>query len=336
MEKMTSIQVRDRSYPSIEAFEVRTVDDFDFPIDAVYMWVDGSDPAWQERMARTRHELGFDQDVGDPSRFRSRDELRYSLRSLEMFAPWIRHVYLVTDQQRPDWLVDNPRLTVVDHTDIIPAEHLPTFNSHAIGACLHHIDGLSEHYLVMNDDVFFGRPVEPGAFFLSNGMARQFRSSAQIPYGQRAEKDPSYLAAWRTTRELFYQRFGVFFSRSFIHAPIPQLRSIHFEFEELFPVDHSRTVSSRFRSADDVEFAAILHHYYAYHVGRSVPSGLRYNYVNIGLSVSERQLTHLLSTRHVDALCLNDNRVEGVEPVTDEWLDGFMRTYFAVPSAFEN
>jgi hypothetical protein len=188
----------------------------------------------------------------------------------------------------------------------------------------------------MNDDVFFGRPIEQKAFFLSNGMARQFRSSARIPYGPRTKNDPAYLAAWRTTRELFFQRFGRHFSHSFIHAPIPQLRSIHFEFEELFPADHSRTVASRFRSADDVEFAAILHHYYAHHIGKSVPSGLRYNYVNIGVSESERQLTGLLATRHVDALCLNDNQIEGVEPVTDEWLDGFMRTYFSIPSEFEN
>jgi hypothetical protein len=27
------------------------------------------------------------------------DELRYSLRSLEKYAPWVRHVYLVTNGQ---------------------------------------------------------------------------------------------------------------------------------------------------------------------------------------------------------------------------------------------
>ena len=45
-----------------------------------------------------------------------KQELRYSLRSLEMFAPWIRHVYIVTNGQIPYWLnLDNPRLTLITH-----------------------------------------------------------------------------------------------------------------------------------------------------------------------------------------------------------------------------
>ena len=43
-------------------------------------------------------------------------ELRYSLRSLEKHAPWVRHVYIVTNGQIPSWLnLDNPRMTLVSH-----------------------------------------------------------------------------------------------------------------------------------------------------------------------------------------------------------------------------
>nr|CAD7429544.1 unnamed protein product [Timema monikensis] len=66
-------------------------------------------------------------------------ELRYSLRSLEKFAPWIRHVFLVTNGQIPYWLnLDNPRLTLVTHEEIfVNLSHLPTFSSPAIETHIH-------------------------------------------------------------------------------------------------------------------------------------------------------------------------------------------------------
>ena len=46
----------------------------------------------------------------------SLQELRYSLRSLEKFAPWVRHVFIVTNGQIPYWLdLNSPRLTLVTH-----------------------------------------------------------------------------------------------------------------------------------------------------------------------------------------------------------------------------
>jgi UDP-N-acetylglucosamine-lysosomal-enzyme len=44
------------------------------------------------------------------------EELRYSLRSIEKYAPWVRHIYLVTNGQVPYWLnMTNPKITVVTH-----------------------------------------------------------------------------------------------------------------------------------------------------------------------------------------------------------------------------
>src|SRR5690606_7251858 len=86
-----------------------------FPVDAVYTWVDGRDHAWLRRRADARHEP-YHPESANSSRYADRDELRYSLRSLHANAPWIRHIYLVTDAQRPSWLdPDAPGLTVVDH-----------------------------------------------------------------------------------------------------------------------------------------------------------------------------------------------------------------------------
>ena len=39
------------------------------------------------------------------NRFSDKDELKYSLRSLEKYAPWIRHVYIVTHGQVSDLFI---------------------------------------------------------------------------------------------------------------------------------------------------------------------------------------------------------------------------------------
>ena len=56
-----------------------------------------------------------DEDIS-ANRFEDNEELRYSLRSIERHAPWVRHVYIVTNGQIPSWLnLDSPRMTIVTH-----------------------------------------------------------------------------------------------------------------------------------------------------------------------------------------------------------------------------
>ncbi|CAE1268162.1 GNPTAB [Acanthosepion pharaonis] len=102
-----------------------------------------------------------------PSRFEDNEELRYSLRSIDRFAPWIRHVFIVTNGQIPLWLnLDSPRLTLVTHEEIFPnRSHLPTFSSPAIEANLHRIPGISDKFIYLNDDVMFGKEVWPDDFY---------------------------------------------------------------------------------------------------------------------------------------------------------------------------
>lgn len=106
------------------------------PIDVVYTWVNGSDPLFLESLRK--HVPAVDLDIV-ASRFSDKDELRYSLRSLEMYAPWVRHVYIVTNGQIPSWLdMDNPRVTLVTHRDIfVNKSDLPTFSSPAIESHIH-------------------------------------------------------------------------------------------------------------------------------------------------------------------------------------------------------
>uniref|UniRef100_UPI0037E8BCC4 N-acetylglucosamine-1-phosphotransferase subunits alpha/beta isoform X2 n=1 Tax=Semicossyphus pulcher TaxID=241346 RepID=UPI0037E8BCC4 len=107
-----------------------------------------------------------DEDVS-ASRFEDNEELRYSLRSVEKHAPWVRHIFIVTNGQIPSWLnLDNPRVTVITHQDIFQnSSHLPTFSSPAIETHIHRIPGLSQKFIYLNDDVMFGKEVWPDDFY---------------------------------------------------------------------------------------------------------------------------------------------------------------------------
>lgn len=139
----------------------------DKAIDIVITWCDGNDPVFASRKKKRMREMGLKWDennLGD-MRYFDNEELRYSLRSIHKYLPWINHIFLVTDKQRPSWLVDNPKLTIIDHKEIIPSAYLPTFNSVTIESFIHHIPALAEKFLLFNDDFFINRPLSPSFFF---------------------------------------------------------------------------------------------------------------------------------------------------------------------------
>ena len=145
--------------------------DSPFPVDLVYLWVDGADPKWLAKKNAALAAVGKPIDRSAISgRFESKDELKYSLRSVQKCLPWINHIYIITDDQVPSWLnVDNPLISIIDHRDIVPAEFVPTFNSVTLELFIHHIPGLSEHFIYANDDMFVGAPLTPDFFFNASG-----------------------------------------------------------------------------------------------------------------------------------------------------------------------
>lgn len=107
------------------------------------------------------------------SRFADNEELKYSLRSVEKHAPWVRNIFIVTNGQIPSWLnLDNPRLKIVTHEELfLNNSHLPTFSSPAIESHIHRIPGLSQKFIYLNDDVMFADNVWPDDFYThANGQ----------------------------------------------------------------------------------------------------------------------------------------------------------------------
>lgn len=142
----------------------------DYPVDLVYLWCDSADPVFRAKREKyaARFGVALDDDCNGDARYRRNDELKYSLRSAELYIPWVRKVFICIDddQTPPFWLnPGNPKLRIVRHSEFIPQEFLPTFNSMTIEHFLWRIPDLSEHFLFANDDMMFGRPLEKDFFF---------------------------------------------------------------------------------------------------------------------------------------------------------------------------
>ncbi|WP_231953731.1 stealth family protein [Actinoplanes derwentensis] len=317
-------------------------DRIDFAIDVVYTWVDGSDPDWQRRKQRALAENtwvgGVSAQAVNDSRYTSRDELRYSLRALHCFAPWVRRIFLVTDDQVPAWLDrEHPRLTVVSHREIFgDTGTLPTFNSQAIESRLHRIPGLAEHFLYLNDDVILGRPVMPGQFFTPGGLTKFFASAARVDTAPRGPADRPADSAAKNNRRLIQETFGRMLTRKMMHTPHPSRRSVIAEIEQRFTEQVTATAGHQFRHPDDISLLSSLQQYYAYLTGKAAPGKIRYLYTDLAQPVTPLQLARLLRGRNMDAFCLNDVDAHSAAVADQEALVAeFLPAYLPFTSPFE-
>lgn len=255
-------------------------------VDAVYTWVNHADPAWQKLYAESapqnRSSQYLHETADDIARFQNRDELLYSIKSVEKYAPWVRTIFVVTNCELPSELVDCKRVVGVSHEEVfLEPDNLPTFNSHAIEANLHRTPGVAEHFIYFNDDVFLCRPVHRSDFFTDCGKPYVFPSRHDIPEPSDVDLRPVDSAAINV-RELLSAEFGYSPRKKLHHAPFPLLRSTLFEMEERYAAQLRATASHRFRDATDLPMATTFHAYYSLARGYAEFSDIKCRYIDIG------------------------------------------------------
>ncbi|WKN49401.1 stealth conserved region 3 domain-containing protein [Nocardioides sp. Arc9.136] len=314
-----------------------TFDQCRFPVDVVYTWVDGNDPEWNDaRAARLSQVTGTatTREASGRARFVHRDELRHSMRSVHLFAPWVRHIYLVTAGQRPAWLGDHPQVTVVDHREILPADALPTFSSHAIETALHRIPGLSEQWVYLNDDVFLGRPVRPEQLFTPAGQNAVFLSTTTVGPDDDPGA-PAYLRAAWNNRRVLREAFGATTTSTLAHTPHPHRVSVLEEITERFPEELARTARSPFRSETDVSVLSSLAQHYGLATGSAYLGSAEHSFVNVSNSDVAWQLQRLLD-RQQDFFCLGDHHDHAATATRlDRLLREFYAAYYPVAAPWE-
>lgn len=233
--------------------------------DVVIAWVDGDDPVHKRKkisFLTPGKELNFE-DIAGESRYKSTGEIYYCVASVLRYAPWVRKIFIVTDNQNPhvDEFVsknfpDNKiPIELVDHKVIFRGyeEYLPTFNSLAIATMLWRIPGLSDTFLYFNDDVFLASPADKKMWFEGENTyiyaerfpalwARLLRWAKHLGKKHKVfgHKDPMLNSADILGSGYFYL---------FPHAPVPMRRTWY----EKFYTDHPdllvHNICHRFRES---------------------------------------------------------------------------------------
>ncbi len=245
-------------------------------IDLVYLWVNGSDEMWMAKRDCWLKRYGIEphpraEETGN-SRYIQHDELKYSLRSVELYAPWIRRIYIVTDDQTPEWLdTSHQKIRIVSHRDIMPADSLPCFNSGAIEYCIQNIADLSEYYLLANDDMYFCRNVSKSFFFREDGYPIvRFRHK----YGKHHLGTSSYYRRIVNAQELIRNTFGKKIESAPHHNIDAYRKSDVSRCVERFRDSVDKVVYSKFRTEDGPQrilllyYAVVIGHAHAKRLGR--------------------------------------------------------------------
>lgn len=230
-------------------------------VDLVYLWVNGNDPEWQAKRNACIGTAETQRGVNCKGRYADNDELKYSLRSVAQYAPWIHKIYIVTDNQVPSWLdTSNPKVRIVDHKEIMPEICLPCFNSAVIEHFLYNIPGLSEHFLYANDDMFVNRPVKPDDFFAQDGLPivrfnrrplRKFTLWFKEKVQGRALSN--YVQTIRRSAEMVEKKYGIYYGGKTHHNIDAYLKSDYQHAAQVFDSEIKATFANHVRSASDVQ-----------------------------------------------------------------------------------
>lgn len=139
-------------------------------IDYVITWVDGTDPAHLAQQKKYKQEASLaHKEATKSERFIDNGEIYYHIASILKYAPFINHIYIITDNQKPAYLNDfhlenkcaADFISVISHDEIfrdLPAKR-PNYNSLSIESALWRIPELSEFFVYANDDFFINGPV---------------------------------------------------------------------------------------------------------------------------------------------------------------------------------
>jgi hypothetical protein len=328
-------------------------------IDIVYLWVNGNDSAWrakrrsaaQQLDATARAAMALHANV--EGRFRDNDELRYNLRALEMYFPAHGHIYVVTDAQTPDWLRASDRLTIIDHQDLIPAQHLPTFDSGHIESYIHRIPQLSERYFYLNDDVLFGGPVNVEDWFYDSGVYVAWSDEPMVadePMRQNAaaldnacrlsnqwfEALAQDTNASRTATRAIAKQYQHTF-RTFAHSPRPMRKSLLTALENIAPEMFAKVRSTVFRTWDKPTIVSDFVLRWALASGAATVRDYAHLYVSTGDTDKAAVLEQLVSLNgKIDFFCINDTTDDAYphDPRLALVRDALQRMY-PLPSSFE-
>ncbi|MDR1553655.1 MAG: Stealth CR1 domain-containing protein [Prevotellaceae bacterium] len=309
-------------------------------IDLVFLWVDGNDPAWLSRknaFLGIKNTENVENAINCEGRFANNDELKYSLRSVEKHIPWINKIFIVTDQQIPAWLdTSNPKIQIVDHTEILPKEALPCYNSLVIEYFLWKIPNLSEYFLYANDDMFINADISPSFFFEKDGLPvvrlqRKILSKLRCVYKCLMRKELStYQKQIIIASQLIEKKYGKYFMGMPHHNIDAYRKTDYKETVNVFENEINSSLQHHLRSDKDVQ--RVIFAYYSIVMGKG---HLKYvnRYESFVISIIKKNYEQYFLKYNPALFCINDG-----ENSTDDdrlYMKTFLEKYFPEKSVFE-
>lgn len=146
-----------------------------FDIDYVFPYVNNGEPVWQQSFIDYCKRKGKEEKIKsiNGERYNDMGLLPILVKCVKTNMPWIRKIHIIVSniEQLPKEIIDDERVNVVLHRDIIPNKFLPTFNSTTIEMFVPRIKDLAEHFIYGNDDMYPINPLEPSQFFTEDGKS---------------------------------------------------------------------------------------------------------------------------------------------------------------------
>jgi hypothetical protein len=256
------------------------------PIDVVIAWVDGNSPKLAEKrnLYLTNSNLQSGHPGALPTHFASINEIKYCLFSILKFAPFVRNVFIVTDEQDPNLWEDIKRyyperinsVKIVDHKEIFEGyeEYLPVFNSTAIETMIWRIEGLAEHFVYFNDDFILVREHKPEDWFVDNKpvlrgrweiapFRKILRNKLKIAIKKHLLKHANYqprfsfyLGQWNAA-SMLGKKCRYFFN---CHTPYVYRVSTFKKFFNSNPNPLIKNISYRFRNQNQYNLTTLAYH----------------------------------------------------------------------------
>ncbi|MFN2395767.1 MAG: hypothetical protein ABR597_08780 [Bacteroidales bacterium] len=297
-------------------------------IDALIYWVDGSDPKLSEkREYYLNHAQNINLRAAKPTFYASNNEIKYCVLSILKFAPFVRKIFIVTDNQDPGIHADietnfpgrSNSVIIVDHKEIFRGyeKYLPVFNSTSILSMVWRIKNLSEQFVSFNDDIFLIREVKPEDWFVNGRPVLQGEwrippykkmtgNFFKIMINKYLRGNPDYqpklsfYLRQRNAALMLGFKFRYYFH---CHTPHPLNRKVA---EKFFSENNElleKNISYRFRSPDQFLLTSLAYHLEILEGNRNM---IKLNYGYLHPIYSKRRIDKKIKR------CINDQNIKTV------------------------
>lgn len=336
-----------------------------YPVDFVVLWLDGNDPSWQAEKERYISKDEVTAKSNSAARFREWGIFHYWFRSVEKYAPWVRNVYVVTCGHFPLFLNrEHPKLKLIRHDQFMPKKYLPTFSCFPTELNLWRIEGISEHIVYFNDDMFLTSPVKKEDFFCGGVPKYCGVVPSGFPHSKMTAWEHNLFNVAGVANDLFDIRacidenpdkwFSVVYREldrkwnyrayedgkitrmHFSHLGVPYRCSTMKKLWDIIPERLDSTCHNRFRTMDDV-FHQLFQVWEIYN-GSFEP--VPYDYYGVPYSITLENMNEIedvfLSEKY-RMICLND--WEGITddsfPIIRAHVQKMLKKKYPLPSTFE-